>query len=329
MPGIQSFTYLNYGKETVRGTPVAPTRKWYGKASGVLGFDLGLNLHEDENYGRRSDVRRATQTTEDVALQIGTDALAFDDIWFLSQLKGGLTGTGAGADKTWAVVPSMTAANNPEAYSIDIGDDVQNWRLQYAMWSEWTMGAARQGTTSLTGNVFGQRAIKTAKATPTDNTAVKIAGSWWTLKIASTWAGLAGASILTNFLEDWSLNVKTGLLPDHTQDGNLYFGQHVESEITGTLRLTVQSTAQAISSFYDAMAAQTFQAARLRATGPTLGGSAYQASQDMGFIVTDVQPIGAVKNNAINLYKITAALADDGTNGPMNATWINSVAALP
>src|SRR4029079_19452926 len=173
MPGIQPFTYLNYGKETVRGTPVAPTRKWYGKASSVLGFDLGLNLHTDENFGRRSQVRRMTQTTEDVSLAIGTDAYAFDDIWPWTQLKGGMTGVGGAADKTWTATPTLSgAANNPEAFSIDVGDDTQNWRVQYGMWSEFTIGAARQGLTTLTGTIFGQRAIKTGKTTPADHTAL-------------------------------------------------------------------------------------------------------------------------------------------------------------
>jgi hypothetical protein len=40
MPGTQIFTYFNVGKETVRGTPVAPTRKMlYAEGTGVLDVD--------------------------------------------------------------------------------------------------------------------------------------------------------------------------------------------------------------------------------------------------------------------------------------------------
>ena len=69
MPGIQAFTRLYYGKETVRGTPVAPTRQFYGDGSGVLDEPLGLTFHEDENRSRRSTVYRVTQQSEDANIK--------------------------------------------------------------------------------------------------------------------------------------------------------------------------------------------------------------------------------------------------------------------
>jgi hypothetical protein len=125
MPGIQDFTYLNFGKETTRGTPVAPTRKWIGESTGVLDVDPSLNFHTGENRGRRSVIARATQQSEDATLKIRAEPTFDDMVWPLTQLKGGLTGTGGAADKTWAAAPSMTAANSPEAFSVDVGDDVR------------------------------------------------------------------------------------------------------------------------------------------------------------------------------------------------------------
>ncbi len=329
MPGIQDFTYFNVGKETVRGTPVAPTRKVYAEGTGVLEPDPHLNFHEAENRGRRSNIARATQMGEDVALRMRTaSGVGFDDLVVpFSQLKGGQTGAGGGADKTWGFAPSMTAANSPEAYSVDVGDDVQNWRIQYGMMSRFKLAASLLDVTSLEATWFGQRAVKTAKATPADNAAVKIPGDLWTLKFATTFAGLAGASVQTNFLIGWELEVVTGLIWRHYMDGNLYGAQHVETSITGTLKLTVESTALAVSEMYDKMLSQTADYVRLKATGPALGASNYSAQLDLPILWSKVPPITR-EDNGINLYEVEAVLLDDGTNA-ISPTLVNSLAALP
>jgi len=83
-PGTQVFTYLNYGKETTPGTPVAPTRQLYADGTGVLTIERGQNFHEAENTGRRFRTRRVTQTTEDVTLKIATPTgITYDDLAFM------------------------------------------------------------------------------------------------------------------------------------------------------------------------------------------------------------------------------------------------------
>lgn len=330
-PGTQPFTYLNYGKETTRGTPVAPTRQFYGEGTGVLDHDPSLNFHEGENAGVRTRIRRATAQGEDVALKVKSlSGIGYDDlVWAITQLKGGLTGTGASADKAWAGTPSMTAANNPEAYSIDVGDETQNWRVQYAMMSRFKLSSALLDVTQFEADLFGQRAIKTAKAAPAVNTAVKIPGDLWTVKFAATAAGLPGASIVTNFLTAWELEVWTGLVWRHYMDGNLYGSQHVETEIKAKLTMTVDSVAQAVSEFYDKAFAATMDFVRLKATGPVLGGSFYSAQFDLPVLYEHPEIISAEKDG-INSYKVVANLAFDPTsNASIAPALVNSLAAIP
>jgi hypothetical protein len=332
MPGTQIFTYANLGKETTRGTPVAPTRQMYVEGSGVLAPDFGLNKHERENRGARTRIARATSTREDVAIALKTvDGVSYDDlVVVLSQLKGGLSGVGAGADKTWTCVPSMTAANAPEAYSLDVGDDVQNWRCQYTMFRRITLSSALGEKTQLGLAGFAQRAVKGAKATPAGNSGVKIPGDLWTLKTAATLAGLAGASVQSNVLLDWSLELDTGLLWRHYMDGNLYGSQHVETVIAAKLALTVESTAYAVSEFYDKAVATTLDFVRLKATGPTLGASNYSAQIDLPMLWDVPAPIAGVVENEINVYKISGDLAiDTGLAQSIGAVVVNSLAALP
>lgn len=331
MPGTQVFTFANFGKETVRGTPVAPTRQLYNEGTGVLAFDNGQNFHTGENAGVRTRIRRVTRQTEDVTLKLGTvNGVGYDDLVLpLSQLKGGLTGVGGAADKTWTCVPSMTAANNPESYSFDVGDDVQNWRCQYTMLTSWKLSSAIGDITQLSANAFAQRAVKTAKASPAINSAVKIPGDLWTIKYAATLAGLPGASINLNHLLDWDLEVQTGLVWRHYMDGNLFGAQHVETDISGTLSMTVESTALAVSEFYDKHVADTMDFIRLKATGPTLGGTAYSAQIDLPVFYAEPEPIAA-ESDGVNLYKVKANLAYDGTSAQsIGLVVVNSLAALP
>jgi hypothetical protein len=329
MPGIQDFTIANIGKETARGTPVAPTRRLYAEGTGVLAPDFGLNFHEGENTGRRIPIRRVTSQSEDVALTLkSSSGVAYDELPILfSQLKGGTTGTGASADKTWAFVPSLTGANSPEAYSLDVGDDVQNWRVQYGMMTRIKLAAALGDVTSYETAWFGQRAVKTAAAVVTGNTAIKIPGDLWTIKFASTFAGLGAASISPNFLIGWELDISTGLVWRHYMDGNAYGAQHVETTIAATLTMTVESTALAISEFYDKAVAGTMDFVRLKATGPALGGSNYSAQVDLPTLY-EVPSVISDEKDGINLYKVVAHLADDGTNG-LTPTVVCSIAALP
>lgn len=331
MPGVQVFTYINYGKETVAGTPVAPTRQFYGDGTGFLTFDNAQEFHEAENAGKRTKIRRVTRQSEDVALALSTPAgVSYDDlVWPLSSLNGTATGTGAGADKTWTQTPSMSASNSPKTFSVDVGDDIQNWRIQYALWQEFTLSAAKGEMTQLEGTLFGQRAVKVAKATPAVNTGVKIPGSLWTIKFAATLAGLPGASVVANFLQDFELQVQTGLRWRHYQDGNLYGSQAVETDISGTLNMTVESTAQAVSQFYDKHVADTLDFIRLKATGPTLGASNYSAQIDLPVLYEEPEPI-AEEDEGVNLWKITARLAYDDTSGTsIVPVTVNTLAALP
>ena len=331
MPGTQVFTYVNFGKETVRGTPVAPTRMFFDDGVGVLTPVYGQNFHEAENTGRRYRTRRVTRTTEDVTLKFSdSSGVGYDDLVIpFSQIKGAQTGAGGAADKTWTFTPSATAANLPESYSVDVGDDVQNWRCQYTMLESFKISAGIGDVTNLEMNGFAQRAVKVAKATPAINAAIKIPGDLWTIKFAANIAGLTGASVQTNLLQSFELDVNTGLKWRHYMDGNLYGAQHVETDISAILTMTVESTALAVSEFYDKAFADTMDFIRLKATGPALGGTNYSAQIDMPVLYEEPEIIsGESGSDGINLYKVKAHLADDTTNGIIPVI-VNSLAALP
>jgi hypothetical protein len=244
-------------------------------------------------------------------------------------LNGAAVGVNATADKLWTQTPSMTASNAPVSMTADCGDDIQNWRLQGVMWEHIKLSAARSDLTQLEATGFAQRAVKTAKASPASNAAVKIPGDLWTLRYGSSVANAAAASVATNFLMDWSLDIDTGLRRQHSMDGNLYIGQAVESmDISAVLNMTVQSTAVAVSEFYDKAVAGTEDFIQLMATGAALGATNYISKLVLP-VQYEVPGILDGNEDGVNLYSITARLKYDSVSAKsLQLLTTNSIATL-
>lgn len=331
-PGTQIFTGFQTGKETTAGTTVAATRQWYGQGTGEVAIDDMLALHRG-NRNTRTQLAYATSkgVSVDISFQSDTDiGLAYDELPFVfSQLKGGLSGVGGGADKVWTLAPSQTAANAQESYTIEVYDDIQEYEFGYCQLHDFTISAAFDGMTQFSGNWFGRQPVKSTKTAVTANTAVRIPGYLWLPRFATAQSGLAGASDSLNFLVDWSANHQTGLTRRFYQDGLAYFGQSVEAlEQTATVTLHVESTALAVSEFYDKKRAQTVDFMQLKCTGPALGGSNYAVTLQYALLYTDVKPIASA-SDGVNLYEITAESVIDPTWATnFAATSTNSIATI-
>lgn len=334
MPGVQLLSYLQLGKETTAGTAVAATRQLYPDGTGIWNLDRMRTRHPSANRGTRSNQTHVTQqgVRLDIPFRTAPDVgVAYDELIYpFSQLDGGVTGTGATADKTWAFTPSQTGANAQESFTIEFGDDIQNYEAAYCQASDFTLSFGVDDLTQLEMNWFGRQSTKSTKTAVAANNAVKIPGHLWTIKFATAQSGLAGASVSANFLVGASLNVQTGLVRRKYNDGNAYFGQTVEAlPIGGTLDLKVESTALAVSEFYDKAAADTIDFIRLKATGPVLGGAFYDAQIDLCVSYDDPQVIGE-ESDGVNLYNVHAELMYDSTWGTSLApTVVNSLAAIP
>lgn len=332
MAGVEVFSRVNVGKETVKGTAVARTRRFYGVAAG--NFDIGdqFAFHEAENRGSRTRIsaHAPTLTREMPTFKLQDIAgIGYDDLVLPLScgFRGGQTGTGAGADKTWALTQQNTATNAPESMSVDVGDDVQNWILDYVMPTRWMLSTNFGELTHFEADCFAQQATKGAASTPAEVNPILIPADLWTLKTAATFAGLTGASIQSNFLRSWSFEYQTGIKPRWYMDGTTAIGQHVETDIVGNLSMEFESTAYAVSEFVDKYRAGTIDYMRLKAQGPVLGGTFYSLQLDLPVYWDEPKPLASV-DEGVNLYTTKGRQAYDGTNG-LVITLVNTLAAIP
>jgi hypothetical protein len=68
---------------------------------------------------------------------------------------------------------------------------------------------------------------------------------------------------------------------------------------------------------------------RLKATGPTLGGTNYSCQIDLPVLWSKVEPITA-EDEGVNLYKVTGNVTYDPTSAfSIQGVLVNSLAALP
>jgi hypothetical protein len=332
MPGVEVFNRINLGKETVKGTAVARTRRFYGTAAGNLDIGDQFAFHEAENRGARVRISAHIPTLlrEIPKFKLQDSAgIGYDDLVIpLSMgLQGGRTGTGASADKTWVFTQPSTGNAAPESFTADVGDDTQNYILDYCMLSRWMLSTQFGELTHLEGDLFAQQTTKGAASTPAEVQPVLIPSDLWTVKFAATFAGLTGASISTNFLRSWSMEYVTGFKPRWYMDGTTALGQHVETDIVNTLSLEVESTALAISEFVDKWRAGTLDYVRLKVQGPVLGGTFYSLQFDMPVYWDEPKPLSSI-DDGVNLYTVKGRQAWDGTNG-LVCTLVCTLAAIP
>lgn len=331
MAGTQIFSLFQTGREATAGTAVAATRQWYPDGTGLINIDPMLSIHGGNRGVYNPEVYASTKgVAVDIPYRSNPEVgVAFDELPFvLNQVGGGTAGSGSSADKTWTWAAGGTAAMTPLSYTIEVGDDVQFWEFEYGQMESWTLSAAKDGMTQLEANYVARQPTKTTKTSLSPNTAVRITGKKWLIRFATAQSGLAGASDQSNFLVDWSWNVTTGLKRRFYQDGNAYFGQTVQTAVSGEINLTVESTSTAVSQFYDKWYAQTVDFLQLKNIGPSLGTSNYLALMQAAVLYTDVKPIGS-EDNGVNLYQITARTVYDSTWGQsMGGTAVCSIAAL-
>lgn len=333
MPGVRLLSYLQLGKETTKGTAVAATKMMHPDLSSAYDIDWGYTLHEGRFPGSRANVTYGTRQMErvDIAYRTPDDTgVAFDELpYFFIFPGGGTAGTGSTA-VTWAFAWGGTAAGSAVSYTVEFGDDVQNFEAEYVQATRLHVSASSEGMTNLEADLVGRQSTKSTKTSLSADSDVRMPGYLWVPAFATAFSGLNAASTTTNFLREWEADWTTGLVPHFYNDGLDYFGQIVESApVRGTVRLVVDSNSTAVSQFYDKGEAGTVDFLRMAATGPTIaGGTAYKSILEFALLYTDVTPIGG-EIEGVNTYEIEAEIVFDATGGKaIGGTVINNLASL-
>ena len=318
----QTLFGLRGALESVKGTDLTPTRILYPSSVPKVKRDVGsivispLRGSFRPNRAVYPGLDTTTMTVEGTAFY---DELAF---WLSLAVKGGLSGTGATADKSWAFTPS-NATDDLKSATLQWGvpGAATLWKLNYLMATALTLKYKKDAAVEYSIDLVTPKApidIAAVTGSLTDLTHVAALGTTTAVYIDTT---TIGSTADPNVVEA-EFSIDNGLVVTKALNAT---GTGIEiarpNPVKWELKLTrlFQTATERTAAW-----AKTERKIRILATGPTLGSSAYGLTIDMwGFIdgieEADVDGIGAEKLTILPL---------EDTAKDFQVTLVNSLASI-
>jgi hypothetical protein len=241
-------------------------------------------------------------------------------------MLGTATPTGTATPYIYDYDWSMTASNNPKSYTLVATDGTQQYAANYCLAESITIAADRSGLTNLSASLFAQQIAKNsatlAEGTPTSPF---LAGRLWNAYQSGTVFPGTASGTSYEYLLDFSLEFNAGITRQAYLAGTTVFSTHSESNpFSGTLTMTVSSTASAVSTWYDAYKAATPVGVRLAWTDGT------RTANIMCMVVpTEVQQMAGAEDG-LTTMAVTGTLVYDPTSAKSLRIIVGSdLSALP
>jgi hypothetical protein len=309
--GERSLSLFQWGIESTRGTAVAATRK--------VGFDpKGIPMDRVWEGVRLATAQRVPRMKKRNDTYLVQDTLVASHGYYQllpgilqCMLDGTITPaeqTPSQADYKWDVTPSITAANDPDSLTLEMGDNVQMFEVEYCQFNRLVLAGSlnQQGASSpvrLEAGYYGRQMTPT---TVTASQALHTGVEFMNAKLSrlyqdTTWGGVGGTEV-TSTLRDFNLELLAGNHPKFLASANKYFDTHGEGDVGAMLTLTLEGNSSA-DSIYDLYQAGTERALRITLNGSQIGsGVNYKFQLDVYGYWAEVVPLDS-ESNGNNLHK--------------------------
>jgi len=275
---------IQVGKETVKGTGVAATRRVIGDGR----YQRIQDVYEflDQNSGVFARVPRQGVVTRHASQIEVRGPLDFQQILLplLSGMKGGVTGTGAGADKLWTFDPSTATPPALDAYTVEYTErspnDNAEMEFTYGITEELEITSSTDAMSEMRFRMFGRAsADSTMTAALTVPTLELAAPVRWGCFVDATFAGIGVTQILAQ-VYGFRWTYKNAVHPGFYLDNRttLDFGTEEYGRPECELELDVvhdPATAALVQTQEAFKTAQTLQFIEMRLTGAVLGSTFY------------------------------------------------------
>jgi hypothetical protein len=257
---------VQIGAESTPGTGVAA-----GKLLGALELSGGIKT---ENKAFRPTGRKYNSFIvpgrEWVEMKLSGQATYGEIVYPLCSILKNVTPSSDGTlPKLWTFAPALSAEDTVKTFTIEQGSSVRAHKFTYGLVTEFGLKFTRTGC-EIEGTMIGQRITDaiTLTATPAaiEDPYVPVAGTQIDVKLADSWAGLAGASVYTRMLAaEWRVGER--FKPLWVLDSSkTSWVAHVETPPKVQLKLLVEADATGMA-LLDLMRAGTGKWARISATG--------------------------------------------------------------
>jgi len=222
---IKAATQLAVGVESTRGTAVAAARRIVTKDASIAYEDVS-EAHADQMAGLLSRTAIAPTNTRNGSVISITNDLDFQQIllFLMSGIKGGISGVGGAADKTWTFDPAPTADPIPDTFTVEYAESdfaASPNRIMREMAYCFTTALNIQGGIDALPQIVAEMVGRKPSSTTLTSLGLPsneyIGNLRWALYMDDSWANLGNTQITGQVYGfDWGL--QTGLTAEYFLD---------------------------------------------------------------------------------------------------------------
>lgn len=328
--GIAALRKIQAGKESVAGTAVAATAKWMGMTLAASLKDREIVLPEDER-GSLAAAQRSYSPSYLWESKLQGTVTYEDMILLLSMaLKGGITpSTVDTSAKNWVFTPSLTAANTPDTFTLEFGDDTQAYEAEYCFVKALEIGGAMDEALKFSAELVGRQLTATTFTGALADRTVEDALTAKSKLYMDDTGGTIGTTQKTVTLIDWTWRLPAHFVAKRHQDGALTFTALSEVKLKPELDLLCEFNA-GVATLRTKYTGETRQLVRLKTTGALVGAvSAVKTVQiDGAFKITEFDVLDERNGASVVMMKLQGEY--DGTWAKLLEVAVqNAVGALP
>lgn len=274
MAGITKLKKVQLGLEETKGTEVDATALWLGD---VEMKDNREVIIPDENVGYLGPVDRSYIPYADTDVNFNETEANFEQVGYalaagIKDVVSGTTNGGTTNGYIYTYPMATTAVPTTKTYTIEGGDNQQEYQAVYGFCQEITLSGAPKEAVKISSKWHARSMAKgtftSAISVPTVEQILFGKGKLYSDAVGGT----LGATQLTNTWLGFDMTINTGLVPVVTGDGNLYFSfeKCTTPDVTGSLVLEHDASGVA---YYDDFVAGTTRQVRMKFLGSALTGS--------------------------------------------------------
>ena len=228
----------------------------------------------------------------------------------------------------WTYAPVLTAGNTPQSYTVEYGDDVQEYEAEYVVARDMEISGGIDAPLAAKAGLFGRNlAASTFTGALTDPTLETAVNNKSRLYIDAT-GGTIGSTEKATTLISWSAKITTGFTPVVHGSANLFFDALAETKkkISVDMTIAFNSGVETERTMY---AAGTRRLFRLRSVGSLIAGTDYkQLTVDFAGVYTKWSTLQS--RDGEDTVAVTVEGEYDSTYGKLFEIVVqNTVAVLP
>lgn len=346
MGAVAPLRLIQLGKETTRGTEVAATARLLTRPGGVTWRDLTEKAPVEADFGQL-DLRHSDSLSAIVRnsseLELSAD-LSFEQILYplLAGVRGavspGAEQTVSQGDFLWTFTPLASADPAPDAFTLEYVEregatNRQEITATFGLCRRLRV-AASQGAeqATLEAEFFARKSVSQAPTAsiglPTRNI---VPGPKFTVKTASTFAGLSSGSLLTAQVISLEWELVTGILPKFRLDAaSVDFAGYQFGIREMSLSLVLDLTAEAETERTAGLQAESVRYLRCEVEGAQIGtGLNRRITIDGAYEITDPIESGSDQDGQSSVDIAYKGIFDATKGAAFEITVVNTLSAIP